>query len=187
MSIQRTLERRADALVRGLERFKPSRVRDLTNAMELAYLAFVLRDDEKLERGLARIVPLTFDGDFNKWSPVERAKALYAWCARDDLKKDEPLRTCAELRAAGIAAERLAGNLLLGPFGHLERVRQADARGTSRDMFAWRLILLQELLFLWCVGARRLRHQLPLEAWCENCIEELRRVVDSAELRDRRR
>jgi hypothetical protein len=186
MSIRRTLERRADTLVRRLERFKPSRVRDLTDATELAYLAFVLKDDEKLEKGLAPIGPLTFDGDFNKWSPVELAKALRAWCVRDDQKKGEPLPTRAELRAAGIATERLAGNLLLGPYGRLEKVRQADARGIPRDMFAWRLLLLQELVFLWCVGARRLRRQPPLEAWCNNCIEELRQVVDGAELRDHR-
>ena len=123
--------------LRGALREAP---RSLEDGTTLAYLLHV-KDDARVEPLLDRLCQIEFQGDFNVWSPVERAVALRAFRSDADLKHQ--LRD--RLLAAGVDRSRRRGQIL---GWRREEVQQADADGERRPRIEWRLLYLQELVFL---------------------------------------
>lgn len=146
----------ASAKASLFKKFSWTKSQSLFDALRLAQLLVLFdKEDEALEvcRTLGR---LEFTGNFNQWSPIEKALALQSRLLRQQGKANEAEACLKRIRDAGFVETRLEG-ALLDRNGDIPDAIQAGDKKSERMA---RLIYGSELVFIIELGGSPTR---PIE------------------------
>jgi hypothetical protein len=167
----------ARAKNRASKDFSWKRWRSLEEACDLAYWLHVFQKDSEALQVCRFVGQYEFRGDFNFWSPVELALALASELASAEGKREEAEECAKRMLKAGVVRERLEGNLLDGPKGHLDLIQTATQEGDKKSEQEWRLRALQEICFIMALGGSAKYALEKLRRLYEEDLAQLRKLL----------
>jgi hypothetical protein len=155
--------------------FRRTSAECLRNAGQLAFYLHALGRDEEALAVCRFLGQVQFDGNFNRWSPLETVLCLQARLARAQGNAEEAAESVRRVREAGFVAARLEGRLL--DTEPAERAARDGDKARERD---FRLHVLDEVCFMSELGGSEAYPVATLERLHQETVERLRTLLGPA-------